>query len=85
MLVSAALWHDLDIALSALEPIPATCIPVNASIPDPDDIPTLACALVAKADVFVTGDKAPLALRQVGDMPLLSPRQLWRRLSAHEA
>ena len=48
---------------------------------DPDDIPILACAISAKADVFVTGDKALLELRRIEGMPILSPRQLWQKLT----
>ncbi len=48
---------------------------------DPDDIPILACAISAKADVFVTGDKALLELRKIEGMPILSPRQLWQKLT----
>lgn len=48
---------------------------------DPDDIPILACAISAKADVFVTGDKALLDLRKIEGIPILSPRQLWQKLT----
>jgi putative PIN family toxin of toxin-antitoxin system len=48
---------------------------------DPDDIPILACAISAKADAFVTGDKALLELRKIEGMSILSPRQLWQKLT----
>jgi predicted nucleic acid-binding protein len=51
------------------------------AVSDPDDAPVLACAVATKADVFVTGDKALLDLGEIEDMPILSPRQLWQRLS----
>ena len=51
-------------------------------IKDRDDVPVLACALVAKADVFVTGDKELLALGAVEAMSILAPRQLWEKLAA---
>ena len=49
-------------------------------IPDPDDVPILACALAAQSDLFVTGDKALLELARVKGLPLLSPRDAWMRL-----
>jgi uncharacterized protein len=50
-------------------------------IPDADDIPLLASALAAKADLFVTGDKALLELKEIDGMPVISPRELWIRLA----
>jgi len=50
-------------------------------INDPDDIPILACALAAKTDAFITGDKVLLDLVEVQGMPILSPRQLWQKLT----
>ena len=54
---------------------------VRVRFKDPDDIPILACAISAKADVFVTGDKALLELRKIEGIPILSPRQLWQKLT----
>jgi uncharacterized protein len=51
-------------------------------IKDRDDVPVFACALAAKADVFVTGDKELLALGAVEGMSILAPRQLWEKLAA---
>ncbi len=47
---------------------------------DADDIPILACVVASGADIFVTGDKALLELGAIGDIPIVSPRQLWERL-----
>lgn len=58
--------------------------PPSTPIQDADDIPILACALAAKADVFVTGDQALLDLRKVDGLPIVSPRQLWLQLSGLE-
>ena len=54
----------------------------NPSIPirDTDDVPILACAIAGKADVFVTGDKELLDLGQIGNVAIVSPRELWRQL-----
>jgi putative PIN family toxin of toxin-antitoxin system len=51
-----------------------------AGIPHSDDAPILACALTAKADLFVTGDRALLALGRVEGLPLVDPRSAWMRL-----
>jgi len=48
--------------------------------PDPDDAPILAAALAADAKLFVTGDKALLALGAVDDMAIVDPRTAYERL-----
>ena len=50
-------------------------------IADADDVPIIACALGGKADVFVTGDKALLDLREVDGLRIVSPRDLWMQLA----
>lgn len=67
--------------LEQFELAPASITPLRISLNDRDDIPILACAIAAKADVFVTGDKAILQLGVVKGIPILSPRQLWQRLA----
>ena len=42
---------------------------------DPDDDRVLACAVVGKADVIVSGDHDLLSLEQVGGIPILSAAQ----------
>ena len=54
------------------------------SLPDPDDEPIVASALAGGAMVFVTGDKALLKLRTIEQLPIISPREFWERLSAGE-
>jgi uncharacterized protein len=68
--------------LARLTPVPhsSTTSPTRVSIPDPDDVPVVACALAAKASVFVTGDKALLDLKKVLGMAILSPRRFWEWL-----
>lgn len=53
-------------------------------IKDAADIPILACAIAAKADVFVTGDKELLDLGKIDNIPILSQRQLWLKLAGLE-
>ena len=54
------------------------------SLPDPDDEPIVASALAGGATVFVTGDKALLKLITIEQLPIISPRAFWKRLSAGE-
>lgn len=59
--------------------VPTAASPI-AGIPDPDDAWILAAALGARADCFVTGDKALLELEQVQGLPIISPRTAYMRL-----
>ena len=77
----AKLQKELD----EFERAPAPDAPLPGSIRDPADAAVLACAIAAKADVFVTGDKELLDLRKIRNMPIVSPRELWRRLSGPES
>jgi putative PIN family toxin of toxin-antitoxin system len=54
------------------------------TLPDPDDEPIVASALAGGTKVFVTGDKALLKLKTIEELPIISPRELWERLSAGE-
>ena len=54
------------------------------SLPDPDDEPIVASALAGGAMVFVTGDKALMKLETIEQLPIISPREFWERLSAGE-
>ena len=58
----------------------------HRSIPikDADDIRILACAIAGKADAFVTGDKELLDLGRIGNVAIVSPRELWRQLMGVE-
>jgi len=46
-------------------------------LPDPADVAIVSSALNGSADVLVTGDKEILALRRVGSLEILTPRQFW--------
>lgn len=48
--------------------------------PDPDDVPILAAALAAQADLFVTGDRELLALGTVEGLAIVDPRTAYLRL-----
>ena len=54
------------------------------TIKDATDVPILASAMDGQADVFVTGDKELLDLRNIEGLAVLSPRDLWIRLAGLE-
>lgn len=57
---------------------------LSISIKDAADISILACAIAGEAEVFVTGDRELLDLKQVKALPIVSPRQLWLELAGLE-
>jgi len=66
-------------ALSEVVELPADDIPTISC--DTDDDRVIACAVVGRADVIVSGDKDLLALERVGDVPILTAAELLERLS----
>jgi putative PIN family toxin of toxin-antitoxin system len=52
----------------------------HIAVTDESDRIMLACAVRADANVFVTGDKELIALKSVGRMSIVSPREFWRQL-----
>lgn len=79
--VPADLWRELESRLSEFEQIPAATVPLGVAVPDPTDVPILACAVSATADAFVTGDKALLELREIEGISIFSPRQFWQKIA----
>lgn len=73
-LAQAELFFTESVAIVDVATQPA------AGIPDPDDAWIIASALAAQADLFVTGDKALLALGAVEGMPIFDPRAAYLRL-----
>ena len=72
------------IALLKVEADLVTAEHLAPPLPDPDDEPIVASALAGSADIFVTGDKALLALDSIEGMPFRSPRQLWELLAGRD-
>jgi len=50
-------------------------VELPATLRDPKDLPVLRCAVGAKADAIVTGDKDLLVLKEFADIPIVTPRQ----------
>lgn len=57
----------------------ATNLPVPVC-PDPDDDAVLACALAAKAELIVSGDRDLLDLKQYRDIPVVTPAEALKRI-----
>jgi predicted nucleic acid-binding protein len=51
---------------------------------DKDDLPILAAAIAAGAEVLVTGDKELLDLGHIEDLQILSPRQFWEKMKIQQ-
>jgi len=59
--------------------LPARILP-PAELRDPDDIHVLACAISAKADAIVTGDKDLLSMKTFAGIPIISAAEALKRL-----
>lgn len=59
---------------ATLDRVPDGTWTAPRNFPDPDDVPIIGAALGAGADLFVTGDKALLALGEVEGLSIRSPR-----------
>jgi len=57
------------------EPIPTLTEPIPPLTRDPKDDYLIAYAVVCEADYLVTGDADLLALHQIGDLRIVSPRE----------
>jgi uncharacterized protein len=53
-------------------------------IQDKDDAEIVAAAIVAKAEVLVTGDHELQSLKNAGKVRIISPRAFWEELTARE-
>jgi putative PIN family toxin of toxin-antitoxin system len=72
----------LLMALSELVELPDTHPPICR---DRDDDRILACAVVGDADAIVSGDRDLLALKQVGNIAILTPAMLLEHLEHLES
>lgn len=57
--------------------VPPVSPPFGIRISDADDAPILAAAAAAGAELFITVDKAVLAVKRVARMRIVSPRDAW--------
>ncbi|MCX6996296.1 MAG: putative toxin-antitoxin system toxin component, PIN family [Kiritimatiellaeota bacterium] len=66
------------VSLLRQDTIPAEAVPLaNLALKDPADVAIVSAALNGGADILVTGDKEVLALKRVGSLQILTPRQFW--------
>jgi len=49
----------------------------NLPLKDPADVTMVSAAIHGNAEILVTGDKEILALKHVGPLKILTPRQFW--------
>jgi len=76
--LSAIDLQRVDIVFSRLHTVPnGHHWQPSADFPDPDDAPIIGAALAAGTDLFVTGDKALLALDTIENLPIRSPRDTY--------
>jgi putative PIN family toxin of toxin-antitoxin system len=76
----AAARDEVLEVLHRFEQVPDAGPGADLGIGDAADDRVVACALAAGAELFVTGDKALLALGKVQALPLIAPRECWQRL-----
>lgn len=70
---------ERDLRQHTVAPKP-TC-PVGPKVRDPDDQPVLASAIVAEADILVTGDNDLLDVAGKAPIRILNPRDAWLLLT----
>jgi predicted nucleic acid-binding protein len=75
--VPQEILQELTARMSTEAEIIAPAGELSTDCPDPGDINILRAAQCARAHWLVTGDKPLLGLRQLGRLPIVSPRQLW--------
>lgn len=79
--VSDELLVKAEAELRLLRVIPAQAVAPSLPIRDVDDPWIIPCAMQAGVDCFVTGDAELLALKMVGNLPIVLPRVCWEQLS----
>jgi len=57
------------------QPIASPPIPVPTALRDPKDMPVLACAVAARADAIVSGDKDLLSMKSFEGIPIITVRE----------
>ena len=71
-------WHNYVRAVTVLQPSPLP----QPVCPDPDDDEVLALALLAQANVIVSGDNDLLVLQNFEEIPILTAAQALQRIAA---
>src|ERR1041385_7541170 len=55
-------------------------VELPAMLRDPKDLPVLRCAVGAKVDAIITGDKDLLVLKEFTNIPIVTPRQFLKSI-----
>ena len=74
--------HVIADYIEAIELAEPTHVPTVSR--DPDDDHVLACALAARADCIVSGDKDLLVLSRYEDIPIVTAAQAMQRIEAEK-
>ena len=73
-LIADILWLlQQDTIFTESEPL------AKLHLKDPADIAMVSSAINGRVELMVTGDKEILALKKIGDLEIVSPRQFWER------
>lgn len=73
-LIADILWLlQQDTIFTESEPL------AELHLKDSADIAMVSSAINGRAELMVTGDKEILALKKIGDLEIVSPRQFWER------
>jgi predicted nucleic acid-binding protein len=54
---------------------------IEIELKDQTDLPILSSALFGGSEIFITGDRELLDLRNINDIVILSPRMFWEKIS----
>lgn len=76
-LIADVLWLlQQDTLFAESEPL------AGLRLKDSADIAMVSSAINGRAELLVTGDKEILALKIIGDLEIVSPRQFWERIKS---
>lgn len=72
--------HMLATVMGVAELVGPEPLPMPPALRDPDDLAVLECAVAAKAEVIITGDKDLLVLEEYEGIPILTVRAVLEKL-----
>jgi putative PIN family toxin of toxin-antitoxin system len=72
--------HVLATVMAMAEVVAPDPLPMPPALRDPDDLAVLECAMAAKAEAVITGDKDLLVLEEYEGIPILTVRTALEKL-----